>query len=174
MLYMLTEDLRVTLKTPLGELVPNEERTRSRLDSMMTSPLVLVGDVTASVMTGMGYVPDIILVDNHTKRGKEIPTILVKPSRVVKVKNEAGMLGGELFEAIDTAIRTMIVEDGEMTGPILIEVEGEEDLSTLAAIDLLPLGATVVYGQPDTGLVVVRVDKGIKGKVKEMLQHMEV
>lgn len=174
MLYILTDHLRVVLKTPLGELVPNEERTRSRLDALITDPLVLVGDVTASVMTGMGYFPDIILVDNHTKRGKEIPTIIGKPSKVVKVKNEAGMIGGELFEAIENAVETMIVEDEDRKGPILIEVDGEEDLSTLAAIDLLPIGATVVYGQPDTGLVVVRVGKDIKRKVKEMLRQMEV
>ncbi|MGA1872295.1 MAG: GTP-dependent dephospho-CoA kinase family protein [Thermoplasmatota archaeon] len=174
MLYMLPDHLRVALKTPLGELVPNEERTRSRLDDLITTPLVLVGDVTASVMTGMGYVPDLILVDNHTKRGKEIPTLMVTPSEVVKVKNEAGMLGGELFEAIENAIETIVVEEGDRGGPILIEVDGEEDLSTIAAVDLLPLGSTVVYGQPDAGLVVIRVDKGIKKKVKEMLQEMEV
>ena len=174
MLYMLPDHLRVALKIPLGELIPNEERTRSRLDSLISTPLVLVGDVTASVMTGMGYVPEIILVDNHTKRGKEIPTLMVTPSKVVKVKNDAGMLGGELFEAIEEAIETILVEDGDRKGPILIEVDGEEDLSTLAAVDLLPLGATVVYGQPDSGLVVLNVDKGIKKKVKEMLQEMEV
>ena len=57
MLYMLTDHLRAALKEPLGELIPNEERTRSRLDSLISYPLVLVGDVTASVLTGMGYVP---------------------------------------------------------------------------------------------------------------------
>lgn len=174
MLYMLTDHLRLVLKTPLGELVPNEERTRARMDMLVTDPLVLVGDVTASVMTKMGYVPSLILVDNHTKRGKEIPTLMVKPARRVKVKNPAGMLGGELFEAVEEAIREITVQDDEVDGPVLIEVDGEEDLSTLAAISLLPLGGTVVYGQPDAGLVVVRIDKDIKNKVEEMLQEMEV
>ena len=174
MLYMLTDHLRAALKEPLGDLIPNEERTRSRLDSLMTYPLVLVGDVTATVLTGMGYVPQLILVDNHTKRGKEIPTLMVTPSRKVNVKNPAGMLGGELFEAMEGAIRSIVLEDEELSGPILIEVDGEEDLSTLAAIELLPEGSTVAYGQPDAGLVVVNVEKGIKDKVKEMLQEMEV
>ena len=174
MLYMLTDHLRAVLKTPLGELIPNEERTKSRLDSLITYPLVLVGDVTASVLTGMDYVPQLILVDNHTKRGKEIPTLTVSPSKVVKVKNAAGMLGGELFKAIDEAIETIVVDGEGLTGPILIEVEGEEDLSTLAAVQLLPEGATVAYGQPDAGLVVLKVDAGIKNTVKDMLQEMEV
>jgi hypothetical protein len=173
MLYMLTDRLRVLLKTPLGDLVPNEERTPKRLCGMMGSPLVLVGDVTASVMTEMGFVPHIIMVDNHTKRGRKIPTIMVRPSKVVKVKNAAGMLTGELFQAIDDAINEII--PGTVSGgPVLIEVEGEEDLSTLAAIKLLPDGSTVVYGQPDAGLVVVTVNGKVRRKVEEMLREMEV
>jgi len=143
MLYMLTDHLRGLLKTPLGELVPNEERTRARIDGLIGKPLVLVGDVTASVMTQMGFVPQLIIVDNHTKRGRKIPALYVAPSKRVKVKNDAGMLGGELFKAVDDALTEISVDD-EMEGPILIEVEGEEDLSTLAAIKLLPKGATVV------------------------------
>ncbi len=173
MLYMLTDHLRVLLKTPLGELVPNEERTTKRLSDMIGTPLVLVGDITASVMTEMGFVPQLILVDNHTKRGKKIPAIMVKPFRTVKVKNPAGMLTGELFKVIDDAINE-IVPGTIGDGPILIEVEGEEDLSTLAAIKLLPNGSTVVYGQPDSGLVVVTVDGKVRRKVEEMLREMEV
>jgi len=174
MLYMLTDHLRVVLKEPLGTLVPNEERTRSRLEPLISGPLVLVGDVTASVMTRMGFVPDVILVDNHTKRGKEIPALMVTPSRKIKVESAPGMLSGELFEAIEEAVRYIVIDGDEMDGPVLIEVEGEEDLSTLAAIKLLPEGGTVVYGQPDSGLVIVRVEKGIKKKIEEMLQEMEV
>lgn len=172
MLFRLTDHLRVVLKDPLGELVPNEERTRSNLDDLVSSPLVLVGDVTASVMTKMGYDASLILVDNHTKRGKEIPTLTVKPSRILEVKNPAGMIGGELFESLEEAVRSIVTEDLE--GPIMIEVDGEEDLSTLVAIKLMPNGSTVVYGQPDAGLVVVRVDDEIKKKVEDMLQEMEV
>jgi uncharacterized protein (UPF0218 family) len=172
MLYRLTDHLRVVLKDPLGMLVPNEERTKSRLDPLIFDPLVLVGDVTASVMTSMGFVPALILVDNHTKRGKEIPTLMVEPAKRMKVANPAGMLGGELFEAIEEAARS--IEIGEEEGPVLIEVDGEEDLSTLAAIKLMPYGSTVVYGQPDSGLVIVTVDEEIKERIDEMLREMEV
>jgi uncharacterized protein (UPF0218 family) len=78
-----------------------------------------------------------------------------------------------LMKAINESIRYIALQD-EVQGPILIEVEGEEDLATLACLDLLPKGGTVVYGQPDAGLVVVKVDQAIKRKVKEMLREMEV
>jgi uncharacterized protein (UPF0218 family) len=121
----------------------------------------------------MGFVPDLILVDNHTKRGKEIPTLMVTPGRTIKVKNEAGVIGPELLKAITESKRYITVQD-EVVGPILIEVEGEEDLATLACIDLLPKGGTVVYGQPDAGLVIVKIDAAIKKRIKEMLREMEV
>jgi uncharacterized protein (UPF0218 family) len=172
-MYILTDRLRAVLKLPLGVLVPNEERTRSNLESMITAPLVLVGDVTASVMTRMGFVPDLILVDNHTKRGKEIPTLMVVPGRTIKVRNDPGLVGPEMMKAITESLRYIEIGD-DIEGPILIEVDGEEDLASLACIDLLPVGGTVVYGQPDAGLVIVNVDNNIKKKVKEMLREMEV
>lgn len=172
-MYVLTDHLRSELKLPLGILIPNEERTRGRIEDIITRPLVLVGDVTASVMTRMGFVPDLILVDNHTKRGREIPTLMVEPWRTIKVRNGAGLISPELMKAINESMRNIIVDD-ERNGPILIDVDGEEDLATLPCIDLLPVGGTVVYGQPDAGLVVVNVDKAIKRKVKDMLREMEV
>lgn len=172
MMFKLTDHLRMVLKDPLGDLVANEERTRSNLNDLVTSPLVLVGDVTASIMTSMGYDASIILVDNHTKRGKEIPPLTVKPSRTVNIKNPAGLIGEELFQAMEEAVRSIETED--LDGPILMEVDGEEDLSTLIAIKLLPDGSTVVYGQPEEGLVVVKVESSIKERVEDMLREMEV
>ena len=172
-MYVLQDSLRARLKLPLGTLVPNEERTRSNLTKLVSYPLVLVGDVTASVMTKMGFEPSLILLDNHTKRGKEIPTLTVKPGKIVKVDNEPGIVGPELLKALDEAMRPIILEEN-MGGPIIIEVNGEEDLATLPCIQMLPEGGTVVYGQPEKGLVVVNVDEKIKKKVEDILLEMEV
>ncbi len=172
MMYVLPDQLRAALKIPLGTLVRNEERTRGNIEKLVTKPLVLVGDVTASVMTGMGFVPDMILVDNHTKRGRKIPTLMVKPWKRVKVRNDAGMIGSDLLKAINDSLRPIIIGNNE--GPILIDVDGEEDLSTLACVDLFPVGSTVVYGQPDCGLVFIDVDEEIKKKVTGILLEMEV
>ncbi len=171
-MYVLPDQLRAALKIPLGTLVRNEERTRGNIEKLVTKPLVLVGDVTASVMTGMGFVPDMILVDNHTKRGRKIPTLMVKPWKRVKVRNDAGMIGSDLLKAINDSLRPIIIGNNE--GPILIDVDGEEDLSTLACVDLFPVGSTVVYGQPDCGLVFIDVDEEIKKKVTGILLEMEV
>jgi len=91
----------------------------------------------------------------------------------VKVDNEPGIVGPELLKALDEAMRPIILEEN-MGGPIIIEVNGEEDLATLPCIQMLPEGGTVVYGQPEKGLVVVNVDEKIKKKVEDILLEMEV
>ncbi len=59
-------------------------------------------------------------------------------------------------------------------GSVLIRVEGEEDLVTLPAIALAPHGFTVVYGLPDKGAVLVKVDEESKSRVEDILTRMEV
>jgi len=171
-MYVLNDHLRAELKLPLGTLVANEERTKGNIEKLVTRPLVLVGDVTSSTMSQMGFQPDLLLVDNHTKRGKEIPTLTFEPWMRMKVKNAAGIIGPDLLRAIKESLRP--IEIGEAEGPIMIEVDGEEDLSTLACIDMFPIGSTVVYGQPDAGLVFAKVDEELKKKVRGILGEMEV
>jgi uncharacterized protein (UPF0218 family) len=57
-------------------------------------------------------------------------------------------------------------------GPVCIEVDGEEDLASLAAISLAPGGVTVIYGLPNKGVVVVDATTANKKKVKEVLDRM--
>ena len=54
----------------------------------------------------------------------------------------------------------------------LIIVNGEEDLFTLPAILYAPVGTSVLYGQPDEGLVVVSVNNSLKTKVRNILIEM--
>jgi len=51
-------------------------------------------------------------------------------------------------------------------------IDGEEDLVTLVAIKLAPLGSVVVYGQPGEGLVAVEVTEGMRVKVNNMMERM--
>ena len=56
----------------------------------------------------------------------------------------------------------------------MIEVDGEEDLATLACIHIFEVGGTVVYGQPDAGLVLVTITDEKKSEIADMLKEMEV
>ncbi len=52
-------------------------------------------------------------------------------------------------------------------------VDGEEDLVVLPAIMIAPDGASVVYGQPDEGMVHVVVDDEVRREVRALLERFE-
>ena len=55
-----------------------------------------------------------------------------------------------------------------------IIVDGEEDLATLAVISLSKIGAKVIYGMPDRGMVVVDVNQQAKKRANDFLNRMLV
>ena len=84
----------------------------------------------------------------------------------VKVVNHPGTISDELWKAIKDSI--------DSGGNVRIEVDGEEDLASLAAISLSKIGTKVIYGMPDKGMVVVDVDQQSKARVNSLLEHMLV
>ena len=55
-----------------------------------------------------------------------------------------------------------------------IVVDGEEDLLTLIAVLYAPENSFVIYGQPHSGIVVVKVTDQRKCQVQEFLNAMKV
>jgi uncharacterized protein (UPF0218 family) len=55
----------------------------------------------------------------------------------------------------------------------LLEVEGEEDLASLALVESLPAGATVIYGIPGEGASFVAVTADAKERVRTLIAQME-
>lgn len=51
-------------------------------------------------------------------------------------------------------------------------VDGEEDLLTLVAMAVAPLGSFVIYGQPREGVVLVEVDCQANKKAIAFLEAM--
>ena len=56
----------------------------------------------------------------------------------------------------------------------VIKIDGEEDLSFLPVMLLSPLGFTVYYGQPNEGLVEVKVTEENKEKVYDLVSKFEL
>jgi hypothetical protein len=57
--------------------------------------------------------------------------------------------------------------------PVTIDVDGEEDLATLPAILATPVGGSVVYGQPDEGMVLVAVTPAARREARSLLGRMD-
>jgi uncharacterized protein (UPF0218 family) len=85
--------------------------------------------------------------------------------KTVYVDNPQGTITQEAIYAVKEAL-----EGDEHTH---IVVRGEEDLLTLIAVLYAPENAFVVYGQPNFGIVVVKVTSQKKAQAQEFLNAMK-
>jgi len=104
-----------------------------------------------------------MIIDNLEKRQRTIPYAHPR-NRVINAKNQAGKIEHKARLAVERAIR------GEAD---LVEIEGEEDLLAIIAVIAAPLGSLVVYGQPNEGVVLVRVSAENKVEAGRILEQMD-
>lgn len=162
----LQQSLRGELKEPFGPLYTDAET----LLADATDPLLAVGDIVTYHLVGAGRVPDVALVDGHTKRSTvEDHVQEAIDSGVfdheVRVSNPPATLSADLLTALRDAL--------DADGPTVIVVDGEEDLAALPAIVAAPDAASVVYGQPDEGMVLVTCDAETVDAVRDLLTRMD-
>ena len=161
----LPESMRSALKEPLGPLFTDPTALMESVDG----PLIAVGDVVTYHFETIGVTPDLALVDGRTKReavaDRVTETVDRSGATRVDVENPAGALSHDLLTAIRDAL-----DDEAAT---VLVVDGEEDLAVLPAIVAAPAGASVVYGQPDEGMVHVVVTDETRAHVRELLERMD-
>ena len=126
--------------------------------------IIAVGDIVSQSMLSEGIQPHIIIVDGKVMREKTQP-IKLPSSRKICVRNPAGMITPQTWDAVEQALKGK--------EPTMIMVEGEEDLVTLVAISNAPEDWLVVYGQPKEGVVAVKVDATARRKVSRVIEAME-
>lgn len=160
----LPRSLRGELKEPLGPIFTDVE---TLLESA-GRPLVAVGDVVTYHLESVGVTPDVALVDGITKRDAVAPEVrnaVSDDARHVQVENPAGVLTDDLLIALVEAI-----DAGEST---VLVIDGEEDLAALPAVLAVPPGASVVYGQPNEGMVLSNVTSELQADVADLLARMD-
>ena len=133
--------------------------------------IVTIGDICTIKIIQEVRIPDLIIVDFKTKRNiplekENIEKIENINCTEIKLVNKAGTISKELYEAIKVSI--------ESERQTKIIVEGEEDLATLPVIGNCKIGAKVIYGMPDKGMVVVDVNQQAKERANNFLERMLV
>jgi hypothetical protein len=166
-LYTLPNNIRDLLKEPIGRLVSGKELIPALLKE---KNVVSIGDqVTYSILSN-NYQPIFCIVDYYVKRKKfsedSIKFIKSYGDEVIKVSNPKGTITNALWIAIENAFKLFPKKT------IRIEVDGEEDLASLAAIYLAPIDVTIIYGLPNKGVLIVKPTEEIKKKVKTVLNMM--
>jgi uncharacterized protein (UPF0218 family) len=164
----LNESQRALLKKPLGQLVTgtSEECNRALrtvLDTERPPRLILVGDTISRNAIHSGIRPDVIIIDQREMRREAVQFNHGK-ARLFRSLNEPATINFLAWQAVAEA-----VEKGDSA----VLVEGEEDLLTLVAILVAPMGSVVAYGQPSIGIVLVRVTSNKKNEVQILIDQME-
>jgi uncharacterized protein (UPF0218 family) len=164
----LTDSQRSSLKPPLGELItgtPSDciRRLNEIVREEKPARLILVGDTVSRSAVEMQTKPDVIVVDYLEKREK-VAQFPYRAEHVFHTRNAAGTIEAGAWQIIDEAIRI---------GGSVVFVDGEEDLLTLPAILSSPDTSIVVYGQPNVGIVLVRVSPEKKKEITRIVELME-
>jgi uncharacterized protein (UPF0218 family) len=163
-LAKLPTEMRDELKDSLGPIYTDTEEMLSDVGE----PVVTVGDIVTYHLLEADFRPDVAVVDGKTKRERVERDVLGSIEAFderIDVANPQSTITDELLDALATAL--------ENTEPTVIVVDGEEDLVTLPAVIAVPEDGSVVYGQPDAGMVLITVDTERKRHCQDLIERMQ-
>ena len=163
----LPEGLREQLKTPLGELVLQEDVSKENILNKVSSEsiVITVGDKTTENIIHLGIIPQIQIIDGLEKRNQRNIPIDETIRTELTCKNPPGEITEESMQTIQKAF--------SCERPVRVIVKGEEDLIVLPACIFAPKNSVVMYGQPGEGIVLVHVTPEIRSKVQKLLDLMK-
>ncbi len=168
---VLPAKLRPVLRKPFGVLCKGTGKdVIQKIASELSSPtkLISVGDVTTFYLLESGIVPDVCVVDDRTKREPASDSVVLGTKHAafttVSVDNPPGVITEDLINTIYDAVRS--------SQHIRIFVRGEEDLAALPAILIAPIGSVVLYGQPNEGVVLVKITESKKNEIRSLLDQI--
>lgn len=154
------EKLRLQLKSPLGELIPDRLVTKAAILSRIPSKpktrtiIVSIGDRSTERLVEFSIDHNLEILDQIEKRSsRSLVPFSGEVEKILFAKNEPGTISSEALTALVVSLG-QIEEDPAI--PIRIQIDGEEDLLTLPVLAYFPPETVVMYGQPGEGLVIVQ------------------
>ena len=162
----LPNSLRDQFKNPLGVLLPEDTVDKAHISEYLSdnSYIITVGDRTTEKMIDFGLIPSLQIIDGVEKREKrELPKL--ENATKLTVDNPAAEITAQSIDVIKQAFT--------LQSPVRIVVNGEEDLLVIPVCVHAPENSVVLYGQPNKGLVIVKVTPEIRNKTQGLLDLME-
>lgn len=161
--YLLPTSLRTDLAKPLGQLHNSVQKLVASKNNFFK--LYVVGDASVANFLKLGIVPNLSIFDFKIQRKEVYAKVgdlgFGKGQKYQTVKNEPA----EITRGLVIAIYKNLA--GSFN---LIKVDGEEDLAVLPLVLLAPLGAYVVYGQRNRGIVSIDVSEQKKSEFLKILE----
>jgi cytidyltransferase-like protein len=130
---------------------------------------IAVGDIATMSLLQQHLPLNLAIVDLKTKRRPLFNNIAkLGLSSTVQhfALNPPGQITPQLVASLNRTLNLLLNHPACQT----ILVNGEEDLAVLPAILLSPLNTVIFYGQPNKGLVYIRVTEASKQKALTLLQ----
>lgn len=143
---------------PQGPIVTELETDPSQIT-------VVVGDVVSEYCAQHQLPFHLVVFDGKTQRKEYVSPVLEKSSEhqeTIHLTNPAGQVTQETSRWLGEFFLNAVKE--KHPTPQLLKINGEEDLVTVAAVLLAPLGAVIIYGQPDQGMVRLEVTEELKDR----------
>ncbi|MBI3254944.1 MAG: GTP-dependent dephospho-CoA kinase family protein [Nitrosarchaeum sp.] len=152
---------------PLGDLIPENQGNKSNVQKQIPkkSFVISVGDRTTDNMVAFGLIPSLQIIDNQEKRIKREPLKNNNTYTELVCNNPAAEITPQSVDAIKKAFVSKT--------PVRLTVVGEEDLLVIPVCIYAPENSLVMYGQPNEGLVIVKITPEIRNKTQRLLDLME-
>ncbi|NHJ39121.1 MAG: DUF359 domain-containing protein [Asgard group archaeon] len=171
--FFLPDNMRSELKKPLGKLIKRKPtRTLIKLVKKNKPPMVVfVGDYCVQQALKYEFIPDISVIDGRNLR-EPFNEIKINNAMIVKSENPQATITIKTWKIIRELIDDFLGFKEKQ--PIILYIDGEEDLLVLPIVLELPNKSFVVYGQPNEGIVLINVTPNAKLKCKKLIERMKV
>jgi len=131
--------------------------------------IITVGDIATISLLQQNIKPNLAIVDLKTKRQQifdSVSKLGFTSNTAFSTINPPGKITFNLIKTLSLSLNTLSYQPSHHS----ILVKGEEDLAVLPAILLSPLKTAIFYGQPNQGLVYIKVTEKSKTKALKLLQ----
>ena len=161
----ISSQLRNKLKQPFGLLLKHNEISRNNLlKHISRSFLITIGDATTEKLLYFNIIPEIQIIDNIEQRSARH---LISDKYImtnIHCNNPPGCITKQSIDVIKSAFN--------LVKPIRITIHGEEDLLTLPICIHAPNNSTVLYGQPNEGIVIIKINAKTRYNAQLLLDLM--
>lgn len=167
---LMPDSMRDELAAPLGIVLSSREMLLEALALHKRDTIITVGDLTTKTILEAGVTPHLMIIDNKVGRKAfpDLQPIFKKQGfYITHIASGPGFISAEARDTIkEYFIGTQV--------PLVIEIDGEEDLLALPVIAEGSLGAVVYYGQPGKGVVEVVVTPKKQEEARILLERFIV
>ena len=166
---MLPENLRKEFRKPFGELFRDVDSAVKDEDKNFL--VITVGDITTKIFNDNSLGQNISVIDFKVNREEKFANIeelgFVGSENIFHADNPAGYISSSLFKKLFEIFQL------ETKDKIVLQINGEEDLTVLPLVLFSPLNTVIYYGQPGQGIVKVVVSEESKEKAYNLVLKLK-